>query len=126
MVKNSQNFTMALIQCEMQLPTVKSPFLKFNFFFFGFKKKISVLEVKIGKNGPGILGVNENSNSNSLSGQTCLSKLTQKSTICIFLWTSTMIGHLTNYGQNAYFWTFWPFSYGGKFRNDTKPVSVGC
>jgi hypothetical protein len=27
-------------------------------FFCGFFKKISVLEVEIGKNGPGILGVN--------------------------------------------------------------------
>jgi hypothetical protein len=35
------------------------------------------------------------------------------------------MGHLTNYGQNAYFWTFWTFSHGGKSRNDTKPVSAG-
>ena len=34
------------------------------------------------------------------------------------------IGHLTNYGQNAYLWTFKTFSYGGKCRNDTKPNSV--
>jgi hypothetical protein len=31
------------------------------------------------------------------------------------------IGHLTNYGQNTYFWTFWTFSHEGKSRNDTKP-----
>jgi hypothetical protein len=37
----------------------------------------------------------------------------------------TLIGHLTNYGQNAYFWTFWTFSHGGKSRNDTKHVSAG-
>jgi hypothetical protein len=36
------------------------------------------------------------------------------------------IGHLTNYGQNTYFWIFWTFSHGGKFRNDTKPVSADC
>jgi hypothetical protein len=35
------------------------------------------------------------------------------------------IGHLTNYGQNAYFWTFWTFSHGGKSKNDTKPDSTG-
>jgi hypothetical protein len=23
--------------------------------------------------------------------------------------TNSKIGHLTNYGQNAYFWTFWTF-----------------
>ena len=34
------------------------------------------------------------------------------------------IGHLTNYGQNAYLWTFKTSSYGGKCRNDTKPNSV--
>jgi hypothetical protein len=33
------------------------------------------------------------------------------------------IGNLINYGQNAHFWTF---SHGGKSKNDTKPVSVGC
>ena len=51
----------------------------------------------------------------------------------IILWSHPMvslgktawIGHLTNYEQNAYFWTFWTFSYKGKSRNDTKPVSVG-
>jgi hypothetical protein len=31
---------------------------------------------------------------------------------------------LTNYGQNAYFWTFWTFSYRGKSKNDTKSVSA--
>jgi hypothetical protein len=36
------------------------------------------------------------------------------------------IGHLTNYEQNAYFWSFWIFSHRGKSRNDTKPVSMGC
>jgi hypothetical protein len=36
-----------------------------------------------------------------------------------------VIGYLTNYGQNAYFWTFWTFSHGGKLRNDTKPVLAG-
>jgi hypothetical protein len=35
------------------------------------------------------------------------------------------IGHLTNYGQNTYFWTFWTFSYKGKSKNDTKLVSAG-
>jgi hypothetical protein len=35
------------------------------------------------------------------------------------------IGHLTNYGQNAYFWTFWTFSHGGKSKNGTKPDSTG-
>jgi hypothetical protein len=35
------------------------------------------------------------------------------------------IGDLTNYGQNAYFWTFWTFSHEGKSRNDTKPFSAG-
>jgi hypothetical protein len=39
--------------------------------------------------------------------------------------TLPTIGHLTNYGQNSYFWTFWTFSYGGKSKNDTKPVSAG-
>jgi hypothetical protein len=38
--------------------------LKVEFFiikiFIGFLKKISVLEAEIGKNGPGILGVNKN------------------------------------------------------------------
>jgi hypothetical protein len=33
-------------------------------------------------------------------------------------------GHLTNYGQNAYFWTFWTFSHGDKSKNDTKPISA--
>jgi hypothetical protein len=37
-----------------------------------------------------------------------------------------VIGHLTNYGQNTYFWTFWTFSHGCKSRNDTKPVLAGC
>jgi hypothetical protein len=35
------------------------------------------------------------------------------------------IGHLTNYGQNTYFLTFWTFSHVGKSRNDMKPVSAG-
>jgi hypothetical protein len=35
------------------------------------------------------------------------------------------IGHLTNYGQNDYFWTFWTFSHGDKSRNDTKPILMG-
>jgi hypothetical protein len=55
-VKNSKNFTMAFIQCEILHLTVKSLFL-FLFIFLGFLKKISVLEVEIGKNGSGILGV---------------------------------------------------------------------
>jgi hypothetical protein len=38
---------------------LKVDFLIFGF-FFKFKKKISVLEVEIGKNGPGILGVKKN------------------------------------------------------------------
>jgi hypothetical protein len=28
--------------------------------------------------------------------------------------------HLTNYGQNAYFWTFLTFSHEGKSRNATQ------
>jgi hypothetical protein len=35
------------------------------------------------------------------------------------------IGHLTNYGQKAYFWTSWTFSHRGKSRFGTKPVSAG-
>jgi hypothetical protein len=35
------------------------------------------------------------------------------------------IRHLTNYGQKAYFWTFWTFLHRGKSKNDTKPVSAG-
>jgi hypothetical protein len=27
-----------------------------------------------------------------------------------------VIGHLTNYGQKAYFWIFWIFSHGGMSR----------
>jgi hypothetical protein len=30
---------------------------------------------------------------------------------------STTNSYLTNYGQKANLWTFWTFSYGGKFRN---------
>jgi hypothetical protein len=41
------------------------------------------------------------------------------------LFVPITIRHLTNYGQNAYFWTFWTFSHGGKSRNDTKPISAG-
>jgi hypothetical protein len=45
--------------------------------------------------------------------------------IFLVLWTQhIIIGHLTNYGQKAYFWTFWTFSHRGKFGNDTKPVSA--
>jgi hypothetical protein len=36
------------------------------------------------------------------------------------------IGHLTNYGQKAYFWTFGTFSHEGKSRNDTELVSAAC
>jgi hypothetical protein len=43
----------------------------------------------------------------------------------IFQEKYTTIGHLTNYGQNTYFWTFWTFSHRGKSRNDTKPISAG-
>jgi hypothetical protein len=42
---------MTLIQCELVHPTVKSCCFLFLF------EKISVLEVEIGKNGPGILGI---------------------------------------------------------------------
>jgi hypothetical protein len=56
-VKNSENFTMALIQCEILHLMVKSLFFFYKF-FGGFLKKISVLKVEIGKNGSGILGVN--------------------------------------------------------------------
>jgi hypothetical protein len=33
--------------------------------------------------------------------------------------------YLSNYGQIAYFWTFWTFSHRGKFKNDTEPISAG-
>jgi hypothetical protein len=54
-VKNSENFTMALIQCEILHLIVKSLFF---IFWGGFFFKISILEVENGKNGPRILGVN--------------------------------------------------------------------
>jgi hypothetical protein len=44
---------------------------------------------------------------------------------CFNIHIIVIIGHLTNYGQNTYFWTFWTFSHGGKSKNDTKLVSVG-
>jgi hypothetical protein len=53
-VKNSENFTMALIQCEILHLIVKSLFF---IFWGGFFFKISILEVENGKNGPGILRI---------------------------------------------------------------------
>jgi hypothetical protein len=47
-VKNLENFTMAFIQCEILHLTVKSLFFIF-YSFWGFSKKISILEVKYGK-----------------------------------------------------------------------------
>jgi hypothetical protein len=49
-VKNLENFTMAFIQCEILHLTVKSLFFIF-YSFWGFSKKISILEVKLAKTG---------------------------------------------------------------------------
>jgi hypothetical protein len=55
MVKNAKNLTMVLIHYELPHPTVKS--WKNEQKKKSFRKKTGVLEVEIGKNGPGILGV---------------------------------------------------------------------
>ena len=44
---------------------------------------------------------------------------------CIFMDVGNIIWYLTNYGQNAYYWTFWVFSHKWKSKNDMKPVSMG-
>jgi hypothetical protein len=53
-VKNSENFTMALIQCEILHLIVKSLF----FYFLGIFFLNRHFRGEIGKNGSGILGVN--------------------------------------------------------------------